>query len=355
VGSDGTTREELFVQRLYLGMEPEQQTSREEKQRFGVLAYPIALLRRPTAAGRHHYRVVADGEHIEVDGTRLYVVNSGMTGSGLAALADYSVDDGLLDAFVIDRENPAMIASALARFLGLHNATSARYYRSCRSIELDAEPDQAIWADGEHVGRTPVTVDVLPGALSVVVPDEPPKLGLFHRGFDRLYPAIRFTYESLLGHEWFTQVTPMLWLGGAPSYQRDLDAVLRLGITAVVDLRAERDAHERFFEQHGIAFRQYRVPDTAVPGPDVLTDAVDWIRARVNEGRVVLIHCAKGRGRSATVLAAYLMQTEGLSFEQVEDLLRRKRPLVKLEARHRRVLGAWIEARGRPSEGEPGG
>ncbi len=175
-------------------------------------------------------------------------------------------------------------------------------------------------------------------------PDEPPRLGLFHRGFDRLYPAIRFTYERLLGHEWFTQVTPTLWLGGAPSYQRDLDALLALGITAVVDLRAERDAAEDFFAQHGIASRQYRVPDTAVPGPDVLTDAVAWIGARVDEGRVVLIHCAKGRGRSATVLAAYLMRTEGMSFEQVETLLRSKRPLVKLEARHRVVLESWIDA-----------
>ena len=173
-------------------------------------------------------------------------------------------------------------------------------------------------------------------------PEGPPRLGLFHRGFDRLYPAIRFTYERLLGHEWFSQVTPTLWLGGAPSYQRDLDALITLGITAIVDLRAERDAAEEFFTQHGIASRQYRVPDTTVPGPDVLTDSVAWIGARIEEGRVVLIHCAKGRGRSATVLAAYLMKTEGMSFEQVEDLVTDKRSLVKLQNRHRLALESWI-------------
>ena len=135
-------------------------------------------------------------------------------------------------------------------------------------------------------------------------PDEPPRLGLFHRGFDRLYPAIRFTYERLLRHEWFTRITPVLWLGGAPTYQRDLEAVLTLGITAVVDLRAERDAAEEFFTQHGIASRQYRVPDTTVPGPDVLTDSVAWIGAQIEGGRVVLIHCAKGRGRSLRMRAS---------------------------------------------------
>ena len=181
-------------------------------------------------------------------------------------------------------------------------------------------------------------------------PEGPPKLGLFHRGFDRLYPAIRFTYERLLHHDWFTQVTPTLWLGGAPSYQRDLDGLIVLGITAVVDLRAERDAAEGFFREHGIASRQYRVPDTSVPGPEVLTDAVAWIGERITEGRTVLIHCAKGRGRSATVLAAYLMRTQAMSFDDAEALIHSKRPLVKLQARHRTVLEAWIATP--PSEPE---
>ena len=173
-------------------------------------------------------------------------------------------------------------------------------------------------------------------------PEPSPRLGLFHRGFDRLYPAIRFTYERLLGHVWFTQITPRLWLGGAPTYERDFDALLVLGITAVVDMRAERISEPAWFEEHAIALRQYRVPDVTVPGEDVLSDAVPWIEARLAEGRTVLVHCAKGRGRSATVLAAYLMQADGMTFDEVKDLLTTKRKLVKLEDRHRRVLELWM-------------
>lgn len=172
------------------------------------------------------------------------------------------------------------------------------------------------------------------------------RLGLFHRAFDRLYPAIRFTYERLLGHIWFTRITPVLWLGGAPTYGRDFEALLDLGITAVVDMRAERTAEPAFFLEHEIAHRQYFVPDVTVPNEDVLTDAVRWITDRVAEGRTVLIHCAKGRGRSATVLAAYLMKTEGMSFEAVDELLTSKRKLVKLQDRHRVVLESWIAKQG---------
>jgi protein-tyrosine phosphatase len=146
-------------------------------------------------------------------------------------------------------------------------------------------------------------------------------------------------------------VTPTLWLGGAPTYGRDYRELLRHGITAVVDMRAERHADPAFFEMHEIAHRQYHVPDVTVPDEDVLTDAVDWIEARIREGRVVLIHCAKGRGRSATVLAAYLMDTQGMTFDEVDDLLTMRRPLVKLQDRHRRVLESWIARRGQPRSG----
>ena len=182
-------------------------------------------------------------------------------------------------------------------------------------------------------------------------PDPKPRLGLFHRGFDRLYPAIRFTYERLQGQAWFSQVTPTLWVGGAPTYGRDFGVLLGLGITAVMDLRAERDADQSFFDAHGITYRQYRVPDVTVPGPEVLTDAVAWIDDQLADGRTVLVHCAKGRGRSATVLAAYFMRTRGMTFDEASTLLHSKRALVKLEARHRRVLESWIASGQAPREG----
>jgi diacylglycerol kinase family enzyme len=43
------------------------------------------------------------------------------------------------------------------------------YWRG-KAITIEADPDRAVWADGEHVGRTPVTATVMPGALAVVVP-----------------------------------------------------------------------------------------------------------------------------------------------------------------------------------------
>ena len=61
------------------------------------------------------------------------------------------------------------------------------------------------------------------------------------------------------------------------------------------------------------------------------------------------MHCAKGRGRSATLLAAYLMREAGYSYDEARKLLKSKRKLSKLEERHQLVLEDWIAKTNRPT------
>jgi protein-tyrosine phosphatase len=171
-----------------------------------------------------------------------------------------------------------------------------------------------------------------------------------HWFFDKLYPLIRFVYERIQGHAWFDQVTPHLWLGGAPTYDRDYEFIQKSGIDAVVNIRAERDDDRDFYLEHGIDYLRLEVLDVMVPGPDELETGMAFIGEHVGKEQTVLVHCAKGRGRSATLLAAYLMSNEGMSYDQAQQLLVSKRSLVNLQGRHRRIIESWIEARSENSE-----
>lgn len=169
------------------------------------------------------------------------------------------------------------------------------------------------------------------------------RLGIFHRTFDLIYPIIRFAYETVLSHDWFSQVLPELWVGGAPTYPRDYEFIKEHGINSVVNIRAERDDDVEFYREQGINYVRYRVPDIYIPDPETITESVNWVTDQIAKERRVLIHCAKGRGRSAVLAAAYLMREQGMSFEAAEQLMDSKRPLTKLENRHRRVLETWIK------------
>ena len=158
-----------FIQRLYVGIEPEEQTSREKKDRYGVFAYAVSIKERGKRK-QVDYRVTVDGQVEEFKAVKVYVVNSGMTGSGFAVTHGYAIDDGLLDAFALDNKDLATIDGAIDRFLHLDTKHASTYSTQCREIVIETEPDQPVWTDGEYVGRTPVTVRVVPGALPIAVP-----------------------------------------------------------------------------------------------------------------------------------------------------------------------------------------
>ena len=161
-----------FIQRLFTGIEPEEQTSREEKDKYGTFAYLMRDIKRYRGGKDKDlpHRLTIDGQPIQMKGHKVYVVNSGMAGTGLDIdKEDFRIDDGVLDVFMLSNDRKSEEA-AVARFLGLHDKEANMFYWRGKEIVLDAEPDQPVWTDGEYTGRTPVTIKVLHKALRVAVP-----------------------------------------------------------------------------------------------------------------------------------------------------------------------------------------
>lgn len=162
-----------FIQRLYVGIEPEEQTSREEKDRYGTFAYAINAYHRARERKQKEfdYHVVIDGEAYDFTAAKVYVVNAAKAGTGISVTGNISKpDDGLLDIFLLSTKDLRSMAAAAERVVHLNTTLASSFIHQGKEITIDTDPDQPVWTDGEYTGRTPISMKVVPGALKVVVP-----------------------------------------------------------------------------------------------------------------------------------------------------------------------------------------
>ncbi|NJN54758.1 MAG: diacylglycerol kinase family lipid kinase [Anaerolineae bacterium] len=159
-----------FMLRLYSGVDEEQKTSREQKDKYGILAYPLSVIEMGRELNKAHYRLLIDGEQIEERGVACFVVNAGSIGGvNLSFDAEIDVSDGLLDVFML-HTSISTVRSAIGRFLQLPTHQAGLHYWRGKEIVMEADPPQTIWVDGELLGITPLTITAVPGAVQIVVP-----------------------------------------------------------------------------------------------------------------------------------------------------------------------------------------
>jgi protein-tyrosine phosphatase len=105
----------------------------------------------------------------------------------------------------------------------------------------------------------------------------------------------------------------------------DLALLQRNEVTHILNLAA--DICENRFPDKFI-YATYYVKDSS--GEDIsmlFYRTLEWIQAALHAGGRVLVHCKEGVSRSATMVIAYLMWTNHLSFKEAHEIVRRVRPI----------------------------
>ncbi len=132
-------------------------------------AYLAGLLRTLAAFRAPAFEVSADGAGMR--GRYLLALDSigPRCGGGMRLTPAAVVDDGLFDLLLLD---PLSLPGALARlprlFDGRLAGDPAFHVTRCRTVTLAADPPCGVELDGQPFGTTPVTAEILPGALSAL-------------------------------------------------------------------------------------------------------------------------------------------------------------------------------------------
>ncbi|MGI8518719.1 MAG: diacylglycerol/lipid kinase family protein [Acidimicrobiia bacterium] len=178
--TDGTARSRWFVNIAEVGLGADSlRTAIRLPRWLGPAVYRLAAAReiarhRPwqavielrglAAAGNHPRELVLDGPL-----SILVVANCRYFGGGLMVAPEAGPGDGLFDVQVAVATRPEALRLMQKMATGSHVPSDRIKEFRAASITLDGPVSMAVEADGESLGVTPATFEVVPGALRLKV------------------------------------------------------------------------------------------------------------------------------------------------------------------------------------------
>ncbi|RNL65757.1 diacylglycerol kinase [Nocardioides marmoriginsengisoli] len=136
----------------------------------GQMRYNLATLAELRTFTPIPYVLEVDGVQHRFDAMMVAVSNGPSFGGGMQITKGALMDDGLLDVIAIDPMSKLDLIRTFPKLrTGSHIGHPKVHHFSGRTVTV-AAPGIVAYADGERIAALPLTVEVVPGALRVLVP-----------------------------------------------------------------------------------------------------------------------------------------------------------------------------------------
>jgi diacylglycerol kinase (ATP) len=147
-------------------------------KKLGRLGYFTTGVRATLSYKNQRVQLIFDGDandRVEVTSYNVAVANGKFFGGGMKIAPDAELDDGKFDVVVVGDLGVMQLMTGFARqvYSGAHLKTKGISVRRAKVVEAEAvNPNDKVEfdVDGEHLGRLPARFEILPAALSLVVP-----------------------------------------------------------------------------------------------------------------------------------------------------------------------------------------
>lgn len=137
----------------------------------GSLVYLSAALKALRAWKPARFTLRLDGAEREFSGYSVVVANSKAYGGGMLVAPDADPTDGLFDVVMISEGSKVTFLLRLPLvFLGRHVRSSNVTVERASRVEISADRDFEVYADGDPLCPLPATITMRPRALDVLLP-----------------------------------------------------------------------------------------------------------------------------------------------------------------------------------------
>ncbi|MGB7820543.1 MAG: diacylglycerol kinase [Ornithinibacter sp.] len=134
----------------------------------GPMRYNLAVLRELPVFRPIPYVLELDGRRTETDAMLVAVGNGPAYGGGMRVTPEASLDDGLLDVLILHGVSTLEFLRVFPKvFKGTHTDHPAVEILRAREVRLEAT-GIVTYADGERFGALPMSLEAVPGALTIL-------------------------------------------------------------------------------------------------------------------------------------------------------------------------------------------
>jgi diacylglycerol kinase (ATP) len=148
-------------------------TSRDAKRRIGNFAYFSHMIKQVFGFELRKYLIEADGKIYRGRATEIMVANYGVVGLNLLESSlNIHPDDGKVDVLILTARTVLDLPGLFWQAFIQRKRRTPKYRQisAVKRLTIQTSPAMVVQSDGELIGKTPVTITVLPRAVKVIVP-----------------------------------------------------------------------------------------------------------------------------------------------------------------------------------------
>lgn len=134
-------------------------------QRYNVASFFEIIKNKPRYA-----KLTVDG--VKRDGNFAFIIacNTKYVGKDMKMAPDALIDDGLIDLIIVKKASSMTLFSVFPKlFDGSHVKHVACEYVQCNSFTIDPFIKGSLNIDGEIIGRSPVSVELIKGGIELII------------------------------------------------------------------------------------------------------------------------------------------------------------------------------------------
>ncbi|MBI9051836.1 MAG: diacylglycerol kinase family lipid kinase [Anaerolineaceae bacterium] len=152
-----------------------EQTTREEKRKFGMLAYVWNGIRVFIGFQPHRFHINIDSVHITTRASEVFITHTVLLkGDPVFKELFNWTEEGNLGVFIIKARTLWSYFQLLFDFIArkAHRTHNLTYYPLQKTFNISTKKTISVQADGEAIGNTPMQMKVLPKAVRVLIPSK---------------------------------------------------------------------------------------------------------------------------------------------------------------------------------------